>query len=257
MKYNLGLFAVTALGLGMASATAQAYTFDFETDGQYDAAFRKNRQPLEMNQTSNGAANDFLRKTGGSLNTASTSLLDFTPDEAADKTLFNGSITATFGARFSAATLSLGIAVIDPNNEDSALLALINVDNVSSTQESFRFFTGSNQTSTSAGAQAGSTINAETLLAASSTADFVPVTVDYSISGATPTMKVTVGDFTATSNFAAGTAINNPEFGLRLYAARSDTDFVDIDDLNVVPEPASIGLLGVGALGLLARRRRT
>jgi hypothetical protein len=32
---------------------------------------------------------------------------------------------------------------------------------------------------------------------------------------------------------------------------------VTVDQLAAVPEPATIGLLGLGALGLLARRRRT
>jgi len=246
-------------GLGFVPA-ASAATFDFETSGQWDANFREVLRPEEMSQTSNGAANDFVRKTGSSLNTATVAILDLTPADGVRKNVFTNGFTVTMDIAFTGSGASMGIYAVDPNNEAAnGLLALFNVDS-SGSNDRFRFWSGSTPTNSGTGAAAG-----DTTAAGGSNADgvYAPITFTYSVSGTTPTMTIQSGTHTATSTFPAGTALANPEVALRVYGSSSASTLVDIDNLVItpesteIPEPASAGLLAAGAvLGLSRRSRR-
>lgn len=76
------------------------------------------------------------------------------------------------------------------------------------------------------------------------------------VSGAT-TLTVTGTDTTPTAGefFGYRTAVN-AVLGATEAGPLTSSENVDFDNLAVVPEPATAGLLGLGGAGLLARRRR-
>ncbi len=67
------------------------------------------------------------------------------------------------------------------------------------------------------------------------------------------------GVFTGSKTFASAPAANvtTQEFFFHLNGEASYSNIVAIDNISAVPEPASIGLLGVAGLAMLKRRRRT
>ena len=258
MRLRRSVFGVIAAATGLYCVVpASGAILDFETPGQYDANFREVFTGGEMGQTSNGVANDFVTKLfpSGTAN-ATVAILDSTPADGTVKTTFTGGFTVTFDFRAGDASSSIGIYAVDPTNETSGFLALFNIDDSGATppgSDRIRIFSGSNPTTSAAGTAAATFTGTAGIDAGSA---FTPVTVTYSVVGTTPTMSMNVGTLFGSQTFAPGTAIASPEIALRVFDATSgNANSTDVDNFNAVPEPGSAGLLGMGAIALLARRK--
>ena len=101
-------------------------------------------------------------------------------------------------------------------------------------------------------------------MAASQSGQAAPTLTAYALDGTTtsktnplasksPTLSSTSFD-PVSFNFTAGTASTDT----LLFATSTNNDAADITDVSIapVPEPAAMGLFGVGAVGLLLARRR-
>ena len=80
---------------------------NFETEGQYAANFRfvedEGNGPRRDVQSSNGAANDYLRVTGATGASRHVSVYDTTPASNAARDSFGSGLTVEFDARIAAA----------------------------------------------------------------------------------------------------------------------------------------------------------
>lgn len=247
-----------ALFLG-ASTVAQAITFDFETPGQFTANFR-NLAGTTAAQSSNGAANDFISHSTG---TGRSYVFDTTPASAAVKDTFTvgGATRMELSAdvRMTAAGSSFGFHIINPANEAQAYLALLNVD-VGGPNEQFRFSSGADPTTVGAGTLVNGSF-ANNADAGISVGNFFNVKLLYSVNALNqPVFALTAGNVTSTHTFAVA-AFPSFEVGIRSFTAGSLTSAVnEIDNISInlitIPEPGTVGLMGLAMSGLLSVRRR-
>ncbi len=269
MRKWKNIFVMCAVA-AIPATVGRAALVDFETAGDLTNNFRQSTGDANVAQTADAAGNDYVTVNNQQTANAGKSFLyDTTPADATSGTAstFSSTNPITVSYAFQAGTTgtstnSFGVYIIDPTNETTnSLLALLNVD-ASATNERIRFFKDGNWSTSSAGTQVGSNNDSSSSIVAVGD-PFKTLTLTYSVSGTTPTLTLAVGSFSATSAFSAGDAITNPEFALRIYDAQTSdgssitqhTTTANFDNFQVVPEPASLGMLGAG-LGLALMRRR-
>ncbi len=262
MKAALTAAAVfTCLGAGLAVSPASAAILNFDDASQYTNNFRTLEQ--EMGVTIGHNAGGFVRAAAPTTTSRVTTLYDTTPGDLADtKTTFGTNTRIEFDARLPDAGRSIGVYLINAASaQNAAYLALFNVDD-SGTSDRIRFSSSANPTSAAnnaAGLEAAAAGNLGNAGYNASTADFVHVTLDYTVDvNSHPVLSFTAGDFNRTITFASLTAYSQVEVAFRLSPGTSGSRFLDIDNVSIgaIPEPAALSVFGLGAIGLLSRRRR-
>lgn len=257
---RLGIWALALTGSGLMLSTASAALLDFQAAGQYAANFRTLEQEAGVTLTQN--AGGFIRATSVSTVSRISTVYDTTPgDGAATKTSFGLNTRVELDARLADTTRSLGIYLIDAATpENTAYLALFNVDTSGSTDQ-IRFSATANPTSASNNAAGLETSGSLTGNAGynASTSTFVHMKLDYTADlNNHPVLTFTVGDFSRTITYSSLTAYSQVEVGLRFSPQTSGNRTIDVDNFSVgaIPEPASLSLMALGAVGLITRRRR-
>ncbi len=272
----------TILGVVVGSQGAFAAVYDFETANQFSDSFHtlaSVNSPTTA-QTSNGAANDYLRmaqRPSGNFQVTSA----FAYNTSATKTLANSD---TFGGAFTVdfkvssntpGGSGFGLFLFDPtsSNGSNNLYAWVQF-NQSSENDRIRIARDASPTSTGNGTTYTTGLtgtNAGFLDASgyhqvnafSSTSNSSPVFTNGSITytpgtGDTTTLAFTLGAATVTAVIPDTDVISNPAIAFRLNTYGNGTAEWRLDDIafpNAVPEPASMGLLALAGTALLARRR--
>lgn len=214
------------------------------------------------------SGNGILRGTGHSSGGRITVIYDTTPSNTAPVPSFAPGLTVEFDVRMPTASRSIGVYLLDANNpsENTAYLALFNVD-VSGATDRIRFSPDANPKSTDLsvapntnigrlGSFSGTDVTGSAGYAASTTA-FVHVKVEYTRNTLNePTLQMTVGNLSASYTYTGLTGFENVSVAFRMSPlnATSGNNFMDIDNLTIVPEPAGI-LAGTLLIGGLLRRR--
>ena len=251
------VFAAAALGAAMLTSgtvSRAATVLDFETAGQFTGNFRKAFGPGNGTQTGPTAGNDYVSLPGTS---NFTSIYDTTPADATEKTVFavaaGSPVSVTTDVRFTSATSSFGVYFVDPTNEASAYLALLNFDQTSSS-ELVRFASNGNPTTGGAGTLVNGTPAPGDVVASG---QFATATFTYAIDAANhPVLSVTVGSVTSSTTFDTITSpLTSVELAVRVSTqSTGQNGFDNFSAPTPVPEPTALGVLGLG--GLLMRRRR-
>jgi hypothetical protein len=264
MPKNLLRSVVTALLVGASATAARAAVITtsvpvgpitFDTPADYTNNFREfYDNGAKLNQSGG-----VLAQTAGANTDNGIAIYDQTPADATDVNVFASPFRVTFTGRAAVAASSIGVILIDPADNNNNVIALFNFDvGGVTTADTIRFFKDGpiNTTQTSVGTQVGATVTGDAGVDGNST--FTNFTLDYSVSGTTPTLKLTVGSLSATSAFSAGDAIASPQLAFRLFDATNAAGSTDIDNVTVtaVPEPASAGLVALAGLPALFRRGR-
>jgi hypothetical protein len=258
--------SLVLLSVGSVQSRARAVVLDFETPGQYEANFREVLAGDDLGVTSQGG-NNVLRKGGGA-SSPSVAIYDTTPASTAVKTTFpQGGFRASFDARFGDAGSSVGVYVVDSQDESRGFLSALIINDsseggldVTRTSRQSNPLTGELG---SGGGGAGRITNADP-----GSTLYTPVSVTYWTDEAgSPQLVTTWGSHgtattsrgVQTSTFVGTTPINNPQFALRFFdAVPGNAGGIEIDNLEIVPvpEPAALGVLFAAAAGLMLRRTR-
>lgn len=268
MKTLARFFAACALPLVFVTLVrSQSVSLDFETTGQFSDNFRGVALPGgTAAQTSNGAANDFVRhdRTTGT-NAGVAYLYDTTPGDTtpATQSVFStGSpVTVSFDLFAAPSGSSFGVYFADPSNPGNNVLALFTAN---TGNDSFAFFRDGTISSGSltAGTQIGTTTTVATTIEAGTT--FTTgggFSVTLSFVGATPTLSLTAGGQTVSKSFSAGDVDwTNTVVILRLFDNNASVGSgvgVDNFTISAIPEPAHAAtVLALGAVCFAAVRRR-
>lgn len=209
-----------------------------------------------------------LRATGHSSGSRITLIYDNTPGNTSPVPTFTSGLTVEFDVRIPSAGRSVGVYLLNADNpsENTAYLSLFNVDYSGSTDR-IRFSSNANPKSTdpsvgantnigNLGSLTGTDVTGSAGYAASTTA-FVHVKVEYTRNTLNePTLQMTVGNLSASYTYTGLTGFENVSVAFRMSPlnATSGNNFMDIDNLTIVPEPAGI-LAGTLLIGGLLRRR--
>jgi hypothetical protein len=265
MKKSLLVCAGLVLG-STAALRADPVFLDFETAGQFANNFRTmvNNGSTVLSQTSNGVANDFFTSFGGS-NAAlvydANGTASGTSSFAVSKTQ---SLTVSLDASFTTTGNSLGIYIINKNNESQGYLAFFSVNNGTGTGSDRILYSSNPNGPSTAGASgivvgtSGFANNADTGFSPNS--GFGNISLTYSINeNDNPVLTMTAG---SQSSSIAFTSITTPftdvEVGFR-FSSGSGT--IGIDNFSIstasIPEPSTYAaLFGAAVLGLAVTRRR-
>lgn len=246
---------LTFLMAALIGAEARgAVMLDFETAGQYSNNFRKIAGPGNPTQTGPSDDNDYVTLTGTSNFTA---VHDTSPGDSTERTSFTVSpgspLTFSADLRFATNTSSFGLYIVDATNEAAGYLALLNF-NQTVDNELIRF--ASNAVPNTGGAGTLVAGDSGNVIAPN---EFANVTFTYSIDvNNHPVLSVTAGSLSDSITFETIDApLTNVELAVRVSSQGAGIN--DFDNVNIqgvlIPEPASLGLLGWAAL-LLTRRRR-
>lgn len=248
---------VVAVATLLAGAfAARAAMLEFSSAAQYDGNFW---QVFGVGTVSHRATEGgFVRFSSGGGANFGVVAYDTTPDANPTNTGFD-SYALDLDVRFSVTTgASLGVYTRGTGRGTSDhLLALLNPDNVSGTQEQARFFSGATPSAGGAGTLWDSqTSNPNNEVTVNTWYHYRLLVSD----GTMPTLTMAVfrADmtpiFSKAYTYTAGAAPSG-ELILRLYGASGGV-FIDFDNFAfIVPEPASLSLLALGGLTLLRRRR--
>jgi hypothetical protein len=251
---------------------------NFETAGQLSSNFRPILNGTTASEGSDGT-NGFVQVLGGTNTTPWIGIYDTTPGDAGDPAqTFSGPFTLRIDISGANTNSSFGLFLFDSANQANNLLTIFNIDNntVAAGNEQIRFwrdtsmvssavtnaYTTSAFTGTNGTADAGT--NSWITTAAirgneviDTTSPFTFYTLDFTYDPGASTLQVSTGSFSATLTVPAADLIANPAVAVRINDAVVDaSNTAKFDNFAVVPEPGSITLLGLSALGMMTVRRR-
>ncbi|HVJ45393.1 MAG TPA: PEP-CTERM sorting domain-containing protein [Luteolibacter sp.] len=239
-------------------AGAALVSIDFETAGDFANNFRATYDPTETT-TSQGSG--YLSTNATALNSGTTVsetyIYDTTPESSAVQSTFSGPVTISFDLRAAQTNASFGIYIV--NTAETAgtaghRLALFNL--TSGATDRIRFFSTSSITNANVGTMVHD--STATLSVTEPGAGFVNASLVYSQgANSSAIFNYTInGVSTGDINLGNNTYIPNFEIGIRLYDASVGGGTSDIDNFQVIPEPASLALIGLASAGFFVRRRR-
>ena len=256
----LGLLLAGACPLSLQAQVSDTFSNGISDYSNYFRSIKTNGSPAVSVSTYGGT--NALTVSGGSNvgNNGVSIVYDATPgDGTSTQNLYTSGVTVSLDFQGTTANSSIGI-MLGNAAESSSLMALFNLDYTGTTDE-IRFFTGS---------PISTNLGADTLLSAGTVTgnsganaggSYVHLQLTYSVSGTTPTLTLTAGSLSATYTFAAGTAIDPTEIGLRIYDVNNTTSSTYMTNFAIstlaVPEPATTAFLGMGAglFGLVGLHR--
>ncbi len=139
-------------------------------------------------------------------------------------------------------------------------------DNDASNNERVRFFTGRNMTNNSGGSGCDD-YNEDTTLTVN---NWIHLRLDVELVNSGTQVKATLKAYDSQTVFdattlkfersctytAADSLTETSEVGVHLYNWNDEGYTSDFDNFSVIPEPATLALLGIGGLGVLLRRKR-
>lgn len=284
----LGGFFSIALGANLATA-ATVGPLDFESGiasgNQYTQNFlqlyARNGATLQQTDPADDGEpnNDYLRLPQNSNNITFVSAINTSAVKSLDNSdTFNGTVTVSFSASSNMpGGSSLGIYLFNPASVGGADNLLVNMQfNQSGGTDRIRFYSDGATTTGSTGTQyKGTAITGSTsgwLTGGDSAADtywsndFLPSTsesLESWTAGALvyapgihddTTLTLTLGTTSVTWTIDNTMRIDNPAIALRFDGYGSGSGSWRIDDIHIVPEPASLALISVSALVLMRRR---
>jgi len=257
--------ATTGVALALAASTQAALVqFSNTTTDSYASNFQQLALVRNAGSINPSVAQDNTNQnlvlTSGTSSAGILSAVYDNPSDSTPTTFSSRSFTASIDVKFSVDGASFGFYIGTRAGGANDILALFNVNSTvgSGTKDWIRFCTGTDMSvpnitptlTTGALTDTGLTIGQVITLTLTATPG----------SGANTNFALSATNGTDTLNTTtifSTPLMANYEVGIRGSTATGSPATVVFDNFSVVvPEPASLSVVGVGAMGLLGRRRR-
>jgi hypothetical protein len=258
----LPISAVFCLSLLALPSAMGALITDFSSPTAFADNFRSVLDDGNTTTLQNGNFVSNIAVNPSASGGAEIFVYDTTPGDSTTGTqsTFSGSSIISFDIRAAQANSSFAILIINPADEAGAVhqYALFNFDNSTPGGDRIRIGSGAQIIGGSGIGNVALDISEDTPVTVGTAFNTATLTYSQGLNNAA-VITFSIGAFTRTATLANNSYLANFEVGVRAFDAVNTTEGgVDFTNFNVsqVPEPSSLALLGLGTLGVLARRSR-